>query len=636
MPTGSGKTVVFSHLIDRTKPKNKQGNKTLILVHRKELALQAAEKCKKASPDKLVEVEMAKYKASKHADIVVASVQTLMRGRLEKFDPDQFKLIIVDEAHHAAAASYKHVLEHFGVDKTTSDIALVGFSATMRREDTKALGEIFDDIVFHMDLQDMILQNHLSDVQFTTVQLVDADLRKVASHGGDFVISGLSKTVNTPANNDLATRTYLYFESSHKIKSTLVFGVDIQHVHDLCEKFRSAGVSAECVTSKTKPSERERLIEQFRKGEVSVLINCGIFTEGTDIPNIDCIFLVRPTKSKNLLVQMIGRGLRLHDSKEICRVVDFVGIGNRDVVTTPTLGGLSSDFAVDGYSIGGMHELKREMQKQQEEELERRKLEKNERLMVELTQYERNAVKNIRFTTYENLAHFLANTTDLDDAELLETFKEPWFKGPKENMWVLVWPRSSTGIHLRLEAHSNRIPEDFYDDLETNGFEDTFDRSNGSADKTYTLTLYRERPEFKNKKKSNFYVKRFTKELVAPMSSDIRTLLLKARLLLQETLGYNNMLKSSKWRSGPASSLQLETYWNALQKVLAGSSIEERTHIRSQIQKLTKGRISDMLSSYGIFKTAALKKDLLSLRAMNRSDSNLPWIHAEMATRDVK
>lgn len=156
LATGSGKTVIFSHLIDRVPAPTPEATQTLILVHRRELVEQAARHSRNTYPEKSIEIEMGSMHASGYADITVASIQSIMSGdRLQKFDPKTFKLILVDEAHHIAAARYLDVLKHFGLDSETQRgttkpcTALVGVSATFSRHDGVSLGSAIDHIAYH-------------------------------------------------------------------------------------------------------------------------------------------------------------------------------------------------------------------------------------------------------------------------------------------------------------------------------------------------------------------------------------------------------------------------------------------------------------------------------------------------------
>lgn len=184
----------------------------------------------------------------------------------------------------------------------------------------------------------MIGEKWLSKVIFTTVKS-KADISRVKkAASGDFHTGGLSKAVNTLESNDITVRAWL--ERAGQRRSTIGFCVDLAHVSDLAAMFRRYGIDARFITGDTPTQVRSARLDAFKIQEYPVLLNCGVFTEGTDIPNIDCVLLARPTKSRNLLVQMIGRGMRLHPGKADCHVIDMVASLEIGVVATPTLFGL--------------------------------------------------------------------------------------------------------------------------------------------------------------------------------------------------------------------------------------------------------------------------------------------------------
>ncbi|KIX02072.1 uncharacterized protein Z518_08011 [Rhinocladiella mackenziei CBS 650.93] len=358
LATGSGKTVIFTQLIDRVEPPNKTAQQTLILAHRRELVEQAARHCERAYPEKSIDIEMGETHASGAADVTVASVRSMISGdRLSKYNPDRFKLVLVDEAHHVVAPGYLQVLEHFGLEeKREASPALVGVSATFSRFDGLRLGAAIDHIVYHKDYVDMIGEKWLSDVVFTTVKS-QADLSKVKSgRDGDFQPGQLSAAVNTEITNEITVKAWLS-EASER-KSTLVFCVDIRHVETLTSTFRKYGIDAQYITGATKKRTRGERLEAFKNRQFPVLLNCGVFTEGTDMPNIDCVLLARPTKSRNLLVQMIGRGMRLHPGKTDCHVIDMVASLETGIVTVPTLFGLDPSEVVKNAKSVDMNQLK--------------------------------------------------------------------------------------------------------------------------------------------------------------------------------------------------------------------------------------------------------------------------------------
>ncbi|EHL02943.1 P-loop containing nucleoside triphosphate hydrolase [Glarea lozoyensis ATCC 20868] len=438
LATGSGKTVIFTQLIDRVKRRNKDADQTLILAHRSELVEQAARHCMNAYPSKRVEIEMAANKASGYADITVASIQSLMSGdRITKFNPHRFKLILVDEAHHIVAPNYMRALQYFGLDKAhpENSPALVGVSATMSRFDGLKLGTAIDQIVYHKDYIDMIEEKWLSNVVFTTVH-TKVDLSSVKNGAnGDFQPKELSDKVNIDSVNDITVKSWL--AKSQGRKSTLVFCCDLAHVDGLTNEFRKHGIDAQFVTGNTPKPERSARLDAFKRGEFPVLVNCGVFTEGTDIPNIDCVLMARPTKSRNLLVQMIGRGMRLHPGKENCHIIDMVASLSTGIISTPTLFGLDPKEIVEEASPSDMHKLQQRMKEETDGE--------NSGEPTKSKQPARNISNTVTFTDYDSIYDLIGDTSGDRHIRQMSSFA-----------WVSVTPdkfilTNSNGSYLRLE-----------------------------------------------------------------------------------------------------------------------------------------------------------------------------------------
>ncbi len=212
----------------------------------------------------------------------------------------------------------------------------------------------------------MIGEKWLSNVVFTTVQS-KADISKVRDGAnGDFQPGELSKAINTDQTNELTVRAWLARAGDRK--STIVFCVSLAHLSGLMDVFRKHGIDARSVTGDTPKQIRSERLDAFKRGEFKVLLNCGVFTEGTDIPNIDCVLLARPTKSRNLLVQMIGRGMRLSPGKENCHVLDMVASLETGVVTTPTLFGLDPSEIVKNADVNQLKELRERIDREQGQE----------------------------------------------------------------------------------------------------------------------------------------------------------------------------------------------------------------------------------------------------------------------------
>ncbi|KAJ5562578.1 hypothetical protein N7535_002975 [Penicillium sp. DV-2018c] len=388
LATGAGKTqVIFTQLIDRIPPRDARASKTMIIVHRRELVEQAARHCRLAYPSKIVEIEMGTDHATGAGDIIIASVQTLSRGRIDKFDPSEFKLVLVDEAHHIVAKSYRAALRHFGLNEPSANgPVLVGVSATFSRFDGLKLGAAIDHIVYHKDYIDMIADKWLSDAIFTTVKS-GANLSKVKKDSfGDFAVGSLSEAVNTTKTNEITVRAWM--ANAEGRKSTLVFCVDVEHARELTKAFRDHGVDARYITAGTAKRTRAEELQAFQNQEFPVLLNCGLFTEGTDIPNIDCVLLARPTKSRNLLIQMIGRGLRLYPGKENCHIIDMVSSLETGVLSAPTLFGLHPDEVLDKASVEDMSKRAESIQAERSHEVAESYDSADTDLKLEITTYD--------------------------------------------------------------------------------------------------------------------------------------------------------------------------------------------------------------------------------------------------------
>jgi ATP-dependent helicase IRC3 len=291
---------------------------------------------------------------------------------------------------------------------------------------------------------DMINDGWLSGVMFTTVRLQSTDLNKVKiAKNGDFVSSSLSRAVNTHVNNEAAVATW--FDRCANRRSTIVFCVDISHINDLANTFRSHNVDARFVTGNTSNQVRANTIDAFKRGEFPVLLNCGVFTEGTDIPNIDCVILARPTKSRNLLVQMIGRGMRLSPGKENCHVIDMVTSLKTGIVTTPTLYGLDPDELVQSAEVKDLQALR-----------ERREQEKTEQWLPEQhnDEYPQElAAINMTYTDYSSINDLIEDTLGERHIRQLSMFS--WVQ-VDEDEFVLTSPRRGF-LRIRREGNGFQV-----------------------------------------------------------------------------------------------------------------------------------------------------------------------------------
>jgi ATP-dependent helicase IRC3 len=242
LPTGTGKTVVFAHFPQYFKMKKR----LLVLAHREELLLQARNKFLDVDPGLKVEIEQSGSRASQDAKVVIASVPTLGRSgssRLKQLNPDDFFLIVVDEAHHAVAPTYRRIFEHFGLFNADTPRYLVGFTATPRRGDKQGLGEVFQEVCYARDLREMILAGYLCHIAGWRVDS-DTSLDEVKVRHGDFVESQLAAVVNTGDRNQLLVNAYRQYAKGRR---TIVFCVDVEHAKAVSTTFQSAGFRAAAV-----------------------------------------------------------------------------------------------------------------------------------------------------------------------------------------------------------------------------------------------------------------------------------------------------------------------------------------------------------------------------------------------------
>jgi ATP-dependent helicase IRC3 len=327
LPTGTGKTVVFAKLPAFLKMKNRM----LVLAHREELLEQAAAKFVKVAPELSIGIEQGSRTAPPDARIVLASVPTVGRresSRLLRLDPEQFYLVVVDEAHHAVAPSYRRIFEHFGLFAEGTRRLLVGFTATPRRGDHETLAEVFEEVAYAKSLPEMVRSGYLCAVRGWRVRS-SIDIAAVRLRHGDFVEGDLARAVDVPERNRLVVGAY---EKIAPGRRAVVFCVNVAHVKALAGAFAEGGIRAAPVWGAMAHDDRRDALQRFRDGHIDVLTNCNVLTEGFDEPRVDCILMARPTRSQLLYAQMVGRGTRLHDAKSDVVVIDIVDNSERHKV----------------------------------------------------------------------------------------------------------------------------------------------------------------------------------------------------------------------------------------------------------------------------------------------------------------
>ncbi len=308
LPTGTGKTIVFSGIAQRIA---EQGGKTLILAHRDELIRQACDKLQ-AATGLMASVEKADERAAGSMwPVVVASVQTLMRARrLRQFRPDHFAAVVVDEAHHALASSYRGILDHF------SGAKVLGVTATPDRGDKRSLGAVFEDIAYEYDLASAVGDGWLARPVVQTVPL-RVDLDAVRTTAGDYNAGDLGEAL-APYLEQIADS----IATAAGDRKTLVFLPLVATSKAFLELLRARGIDARHVDGTSE--DRAEVGQWLTSPGPKVCCNAMIYTEGFDEPSLDCVVVLRATKSRALYAQMIGRGTRLFPGKRDLLILDYL------------------------------------------------------------------------------------------------------------------------------------------------------------------------------------------------------------------------------------------------------------------------------------------------------------------------
>ena len=305
MPTGTGKTVVLAELVKRLKMKN-EGLKILIVAHRRELVEQIKATIKRMKMDS--------------RNITVESIQTISR-RIDALDfiPS---LVVIDEAHHALAKTYKMMWDVW------PDARFLGLTATPCRLNGKGFTDLFDVLVQSWDIPTFIKEKWLSTFDFVSIKsdgvtqrLIDSLQKRGAD--GDYQNKEMDMLLNKKPSIE---RLYRSLEEYGKDRKGIVYAINISHAQKITKLYQENGVKAIAIDSKTPATERQADIEAFKKGDIQVLVNVDIFSEGFDCPDVEFVQLARPTLSLAKYLQMVGRGLRVAKGKKNCVIIDNVGL----------------------------------------------------------------------------------------------------------------------------------------------------------------------------------------------------------------------------------------------------------------------------------------------------------------------
>lgn len=319
--TGTGKSLIGASIVAEVLGRTGKANaRALWIAHRGELLDQAVATFRRIGLT--ASVEMGERKAAWFDDVTCASVQTIQGRRLESFNPQAFDVVVADECHHSVSASWRKVLAHFGSAK------LIGLTATPDRFDKKGLGHVFDRVAYRYDLPTAIREGYLAPIVTKSVEVEGLDFSAIKKSQGDLAVDELDAIMQEESHLHAVARPTVELAGD---RPTIVFAVTVEHAHALAGVLcRYAGEgAARAVHGGMDQEQRRRLLDGFARGEFRYLVNVAILTEGVDIPSVACVAIARPTMSRGLFCQMVGRATRLAPGKSTALVIDFVGNAGR-------------------------------------------------------------------------------------------------------------------------------------------------------------------------------------------------------------------------------------------------------------------------------------------------------------------
>lgn len=328
MPTGTGKTRLFTSIIRDISIWGLRHNinyRILIIAHRSELIEQSSRSLDKYHIKHGVLAGTMKDKRDLTQAIQVASIQTITHPANQcLIDELKFDFIIIDEAHHAVANSYQKLWEY------CPDAKKLGVTATPWRMNNSGFAQIFDAYIPSMSIKDFIQKGWLASYQYYSIPTSSELVKSIESIrefdiAGDYKNSALVEVCDT---SRIRAQLYDSYEKNVLGKKGIIYSISREHSEHICLQYRSRGVAIENIDSKTPAKVREKVIQAFRNGEIDIIVNVDIFSEGFDCPDIEFIQLARPTKSLVKYIQQVGRGLRKNGDKK-CIILDNVGMYSR-------------------------------------------------------------------------------------------------------------------------------------------------------------------------------------------------------------------------------------------------------------------------------------------------------------------
>ena len=322
IPTGGGKSLVIAMAIQRWRAKHPT-LRACVLQHRKELVQQNSEEFQGIAPDCPVGIYAAalKRRDTEH-NVLYASIDSIY-AKADELEP--FDVIIVDEAHRIplkGEGKYRKFID--GCRRWNPKLVVVGVTATPYRMEGPICHKdhILQELIYNASVAALIEDGFLSTLR-TRCSVNQPDLSKVRKTAGDYVAKALSEQLDKDEVVGQAVKELVGIINAEQRKSVVVFAIDIAHCQHISAELKKYGIHAPYVTAKTAASERDRIVEEFKAGRHRVLVNVNVYSEGFNAKQVDCVALLRPTLSKGMYVQMVGRGLRLYPNKADCLVLDF-------------------------------------------------------------------------------------------------------------------------------------------------------------------------------------------------------------------------------------------------------------------------------------------------------------------------